>query len=143
MKTFYTELPVRFGDVDLARIMYYPHIINYVHIAMEEFIQEALGISYYQLINDQGFGFPLVHIDTHFMQGLPYGTRIQFEVAVVKIGYTSITLRFRGYRNTVSPETLALEATNTIVCVQLHDFKKMPVPEEIRKKFIEYSVSEA
>ena len=58
MKTFRTELPLRFGDVDLARIMYFPHIINYLHIAMEEFTQEALGVSYYSLINDEGFGFP-------------------------------------------------------------------------------------
>jgi len=138
MKTFLTQLPVRFGDVDLARIMYFPHIINYVHIAMEEFVQEALGVSYYQLINDQGIGFPHVKLDTDFKQGLPYGTHIQAEVGVVKIGNTSIVLRFRFYRNYVSPETLAVESVNTLVCVQLKDFTKMRVPDEIREKFSQY-----
>src|SRR5579863_1231336 len=106
MKTFRTELPVRFGDVDLARIMYFPHIINYIHIAMEEFVEEAIGISYYKLMNDDGIAWPHVKLNTDFKQGLPYGTKIQVEVGVVKIGNTSLSLRFRFYRNVVSPETL-------------------------------------
>ncbi len=140
MKTFRTELPVRFGDVDLARIMYFPHIINYIHIAMEEFTQSALGVSYYSLINDEGIGFPHVKLDTRFIQGLPYGTKIQVEVGVVNIGNTSFTLRFRFYRNVVSPETLAVESVNTIVCVQLHDFKKMRIPDMMREKFEDYRI---
>ena len=97
MKTFHTELPVRFGDAGLARIMYFPHIINYLHIALEEFTQEALGVSYYSLINDKGYGFPHVNLQTRFIRGIPYGTHIQVEVGVVNIGNSSLTLRFRFY----------------------------------------------
>ncbi|HET7153204.1 MAG TPA: thioesterase family protein [Candidatus Kapabacteria bacterium] len=141
MKTFHTELSVRFGDVDLARIMYYPHITNYIHIAMEEFIQEACGFSYYQLISERGIGFPIVNLTTDFRQGLPYGTKIQAEVAVQKIGNTSLTLRIRFYKNTISPETLAVESVNTLVCVQLHDFVKIRVPDDVREKFVAYMLT--
>ena len=142
MKTFHTELPVRFGDVDLARIMYFPHIINYLHIALEEFTQEALGVSYYSLINDKGYGFPHVNLQTRFIRGIPYGTHIQVEVGVVNIGNSSLTLRFRFYLNTVAPDTLAVESINTLVCVELDGFKKLRIPDAMREKLAEYGIDE-
>ena len=43
---FTCEIPVRFGDVDHARIVYYPRFFHFCHVAMEEAFRDALGISY-------------------------------------------------------------------------------------------------
>lgn len=139
---FHTTLPVRFGDVDLARIMYFPHIINYIHIAMEEFIEEACGISYFKLMSEQGLAFPHVNLNTTFKQGLPYGTHIQVEVVVLKIGNTSLQLRFRFYKDIIAPENLAVESIDSLVCVRLSDWQKVRVPDDMREKFKSYLISE-
>ena len=140
---FHTSLPVRFGDVDLARIMYFPHIINYIHIAMEEFIEEACGISYFTLMSEQGLAFPHVNLNSTFKQGLPYGTHIQVEVVVLNIGNTSLQLRFRFYKDVIAPEQLAVESIDSLVCVRLNDWKKLRLPDELREKLTAYLVTES
>ena len=33
---FIARIPVRFGDVDYARIVYYPRLLHLLHVAFEE-----------------------------------------------------------------------------------------------------------
>ena len=43
-------IPIRFGHVDQARIVYYPHLFHYCHVAMEETFGAAVGITYADLL---------------------------------------------------------------------------------------------
>ena len=53
---FRTQVPVRFGDVDHAGIVYYPKFFIYFHEAFEDFFDEN-GVAYHALLNQRHVGF--------------------------------------------------------------------------------------
>src|SRR6266436_6043673 len=68
---FRTSVPVRFGDVDHAGIVFYPKFFVYFHEAFERFFDDA-RITYERLIAERRIGFPTVHIDCDYLAPLRY-----------------------------------------------------------------------
>jgi YbgC/YbaW family acyl-CoA thioester hydrolase len=124
------EIPVRFGHVDQAKIVYYPHLYHFGHEAMEETFRAAVGISYPDLIAKERLGFPAVHLESDFLETVGYGETLRVAVSVVKVGTTSVTWRFEGAR--ASDGTVAFRTTVTTVCVDMDRFRPVPVPPKIR-----------
>jgi 4-hydroxybenzoyl-CoA thioesterase len=54
-------LVVRFGDIDQAGIVYYPRLVNYFHVAMEEFFAGALELNYPRFLAEHQLGLPATH----------------------------------------------------------------------------------
>lgn len=90
---------VRFGDVDRAGMVYYPRLLHYLHVAMETFFAEVLGIDYPRFLAEQRLGFPTVHLEADFRRPLRYGDEIEVETAIEKIGRSSVTWRYAVYRD--------------------------------------------
>jgi 4-hydroxybenzoyl-CoA thioesterase len=44
---FSAEFSVRFGEIDQARVVYYPRFFHYFHQTFEEWFARALGVSYF------------------------------------------------------------------------------------------------
>ena len=137
MKNFSTLIKVCFSDIDNAGIVYYPRFLHYFHLAKEEFFAHALGIDYADVLYKKKVTFPSVHIECDFRQKLRYGDKIDMEVSVIKIGNTSITWGYRGFRQG-SGKGLVVEGLNTTVCVKPDTFKKIEVPKWLRKGLSEY-----
>jgi len=130
--TFATEFPVRFGEIDHAHVVYYPRFFHYFHQAFEEWFGQALGVSYPDLVNREGIGFPSVRIETEFLNPLRYGERVRVEIEVADIGRTSMTLRYTAIR---LPDG-ATSARATIKTVAVDGaFAPVPIPEEWRRRF--------
>ncbi len=70
--SFSTRIKIRFGDTDPARLVYYPNIFHYFHIAMEEFFSNRC-CAYDQLLKAERIGFPTVNIQTEFRTPILYG----------------------------------------------------------------------
>ena len=49
-EVFVTELPIRWGDIDAARVVYFPKMVNLVHVAMEDFFTIGLDRPYPKMI---------------------------------------------------------------------------------------------
>jgi YbgC/YbaW family acyl-CoA thioester hydrolase len=130
---FACEIPIRFGDVDHARIVYYPHFFHFCHVAMEELFAKAVGVPYHELIGKERLGFPTVHVETDFEKTVSFGETLRMLVAVVRIGRTSVTLRFEGFRG--SDRERAFVATITSVCVDMDRFAPVPIPDRYRSAF--------
>ena len=129
---FATELPVRFGEIDHARVVYYPRFFHYFHQAFEEWFAQALGVSYPELVNGDRIGFPSVRIETEFLKPLRYGERVRVEIEVAEIGRTSLTLRYTAVR---LPDG-ATSARATIKTVAIDDdFTPVPIPPVWRQRF--------
>lgn len=124
------EVPVRFGHVDQAKIVYYPHLFHFGHVAMEQTFEEVLGVSYPDLLVRDRRGFPAVRIETDFLEIVPYGERLRIAVSVVKIGTTSVTWRFDATR--ASDGARAFRTTVVTVCVDMDTFRPVPVPASLR-----------
>jgi 4-hydroxybenzoyl-CoA thioesterase len=137
MTAFRNPIKVCFSDIDNAGIVYYPRFMHYFHLSIEEFFSKKLGIDFADLLHKRNVSLPTVHVQSDFRQRVKYGDRIDVEVRILKIGRTSITWGYKGYRGS-SPEELLVEGHNTTVCVRTDTFEKIEVPEWLKKALTDY-----
>jgi 4-hydroxybenzoyl-CoA thioesterase len=132
MQPFRTELTVRFGDIDLAGIVYYPRFLHFFHIAMEEFFAGALGLDYAAFLEQYRLGLPTVHLEVDFRRPLRYGDRIAIEVGIERLGDSSIAWRYRVFRGAeVEP---AAEGRVVTVNMDMDRHEKEPLPAWLRER---------
>ncbi len=129
---FRTTIKVCFSDIDNAGIVYYPRFMHYFHLAIEEFFAAEIGIDYADVLHKRNLSLPTVHVESDFRRRLRYGDRINMEVRVVKIGRTSITWGYKGYRMNGGAE-MVVEGQNVTVCVRTDTFEKIEVPEWLKQ----------
>ena len=132
---FRTQVPVRFGDVDHAGIVYYPKFFIYFHEAFEDFFDEN-GVAYHGLLNQRHVGCPTVHIETDYTQPLRYGDALDIELSVPTIGARSATFRYVGFRHRDGLE--ACRADITCACVDMKSFQAMSIPDDLRALFTRF-----
>lgn len=127
--TFETRIPVRFGDVDRAGIVYYPVVLHYCHVAFEEFFAEHVGIPYPRLIDERHIGFPTVALSTSFEHPFQYGMTVLARVAVLDVGRSSTRWEYRFFDK---GGTLLASSVNTTAAVDMRTFKTVPIPDDLR-----------
>lgn len=130
-----TTLPVRFGDVDKAGIVYYPVIFHYLHVAQEDFFADFVGVPYHQLIERENIGFPTAKASTEFIKPLKYGDLLEISVHISRIGSSSATFEFNIYRRGTG-ELLA-RSSEVKVAVNMRTWEKIAIPQRYREKFIQ------
>lgn len=139
MKSFDSEIRVRFGHSDPAGIAYYPRIFEYVHVVTEELWERHVGVRYDTLVRDERVGFPLVHTEVDFHSPLHFGDRARVRVTCFRLGRSSLGLRFRFERE----GTLAAEARMTTVCTELATMKSRPIADAWRARLLELAEPDA
>ena len=136
-RPYRARLDVQFGDIDQARIVYYPRFIHYFHVAMEQFFHDVVGQDYPTVMNEHRLGHPTVHLDVDFKIPLRYGDKVEIEVEIGNIGDTSVIWDYRVFTKG-SPE---LHARGRVVTVNINldTFEKTPLPEWLRDRLVEYA----
>lgn len=127
-EVFRREKRVRFHHCDPAGIVFYPQYFVLFHELMEEWFTEGLGEDYAAYVRG-GHGLPTVKVECEFLAANPLGDVIAFELAVAKLGNSSITLRITGRAR----EADCVLATITAVHSTLHPLKAVPFPQRLRK----------
>lgn len=123
--TFSTSLKVRFGDVDRAGITYYPSLLHYCHVAMEEYFETELQLGLPELFDRLETGIPIVHVEADFKKPLQFGEKLTVRVAVQEIRHRSFTLQFTILKH---PNEVCAHASVTHVAVDLPTFQPCPIP---------------
>jgi 4-hydroxybenzoyl-CoA thioesterase len=123
-------LPVRFGQVDYAGIMFYPRFFENFHTVFEDMFSARLGVPYMSILKDRRLGFPTVRIETDFRRPFRFGEPMRLVLDVTHIGRTSITFRYRGF-NGEAPEP-SVQALGTVVVIDLDSFATVEIPADIR-----------
>ena len=131
--TFSAEFSVRFGEIDQARVVYYPRFFHYFHQAFEEWFAGALGVSYPDLVLKENVGFPSVRVESEFLAPLRYGDRIRVDLELVDIGRTSITVRYTIVR--LVDGVTSARATVKNVAINNDSFQPVPISDEWRRRF--------
>lgn len=131
--TFSAEFSVRFGEIDQARVVYYPRFFHYFHQAFEEWFAGALGVSYPDLVLKENVGFPSVRVETEFLAPLRYGDKIRVDLELREIGRTSITVRYTLVR--LSDGVVSARATIKNVAIDNDTFKPVPISGAWRRRF--------
>ncbi len=129
-EVFYTERRIGFGEVDWARILYYPRFLHHCHLAFELFMEEALGRPYAEFLKGDDLGFPTVRLETQYMRPIPYGCTLRMKVSVARLGRSSMDVRYVGHVDEGPPAASAL-VTN--VLVTMSSFESIPMPSWVRE----------
>ena len=128
---YYSQLKIRFGDIDRAGIVYYPRFMHYFHIALEEFFASELGIEYHEMVETHRIGLPTVRLETDFNRPFSYGDNIEVEVSVQTVGRTSIAFGYRVFKQGENEPRII--GRNVTVCLDMDTFKKMGIPTWFRE----------
>jgi 4-hydroxybenzoyl-CoA thioesterase len=103
---FTYERPVRFEDVDAARIVFFSRFLNYCHEAMEALFVDLAG-GYVGLIVERHVGLPAVHVECDFTSPLRYGDVARIDVTVDRVGRSSCAFRYlRELRSIPIPDDM-------------------------------------
>ena len=130
---FSTRITVRFGECDPAGLVYYPVILHYCHVAMEEFFAGRCGVPYHRLMSEERIGFPTVNARAEFFAPLVYGDEAEVEVAVRGAGRTSATFEYTVRR--AADALVCARAVNVHVCMDLDARRAVPIPDNYRSAF--------
>ncbi|MFT7463965.1 MAG: 4-hydroxybenzoyl-CoA thioesterase [Pseudohongiellaceae bacterium] len=130
MPAYETTLPVRFGQVDYAGIMFYPRFFENFHAVFEDMFGAVMGVPYMCLLTDRRVGFPTVSIATDFIRAFRFGEPMRLAIDVLKFGRTSITFRYRGFHGEEAEPSV--QATATVVVIDLDTFDSLVIPDDIR-----------
>jgi 4-hydroxybenzoyl-CoA thioesterase len=126
---FQTSILVRFGDLDAAGIAYYPNLVNFLHEAFEDFFVGHVGRPYPEVFRE-GLGCPTVKVEMEFLSPVRYGDHVDIGVTVEHVGRTSIRIRYAG---AVGGRPV-FTARNTMVVVDMANFRPTPVPGWLRER---------
>lgn len=133
---FTIEKRILFQHCDPAGIVFYPQYFYLLSEAMEEFMLAA-GKPQHEHVNVERRGWPIVKLDVDFVGMSRHGDRVAIDVAVTRIGGTSMSI---GYRIR-GPNGDRLRASTTIVHVDLETSQAVPIPDDLRAAFEPYRVA--
>jgi len=129
---FRSQVTVRFADIDPAGVVYYPRFLHYCHTAMEDFFAQALALPYPRLIAEHRVGFPAVHLDVDFRSPLRYGDEVAIQVAIAKIGRSSVDWRYE--LTLAGREGPCAEIRVVTACLDFDSFRAREIPDWLREK---------
>jgi len=132
---FVYERPVRFEDVDAARIVFFPKFLAYCHEAMEAMLASLDG-GYAGLVVGRQIGMPAVRVEADFEAPLRFGDVVRIHVIVEQLGRTSCALRYELFNAKTSE--LSARIRHIVVLSDLRVLKKLPIPDDVRAELVKH-----
>jgi len=130
---FSTSITVRFADCDPVGFVYYPRVLHYCHVCMEEFFAERCGITYQKLLDDERIGFATVKIEAEYFVPLLYGDTVEVDLEVTDLGRSSA--RFNYSIKRANDSVLCAQSSQIQVAMDIDKRKAIPLPEKYRVAF--------
>lgn len=126
---FLYQRPVRFADVDAARLVFFARFLDYCHEAIEAMFAGLEG-GYPHMVQARDLGIPTVRVNAEFVSPLRYGDVARFEIDVLRLGRASFTLRHTIRRD--GDGALAATIVHVVVMARLATLTPQPIPDDIR-----------
>jgi 4-hydroxybenzoyl-CoA thioesterase len=132
---FVSEKLIRFHHCDPAGIVFYPQYFSLFHELLEDWFNRGLDLNYADLISKQRRGLPTAHIDCDFKVPSKIGDTVQMQLAVKRIGRTSLSLSVR----VCAGEEVRVTANQVLVLISLEDGSLVPIPPDLRARFEQFA----
>lgn len=133
MTAFRTTRTLRFGDCDPSGIAYFPAYFNLLVGVVEEFFAAA-GAPWPTLFAARRIGMPTVKLDVTFSAPGLHGDAMDWEIVVVRVGRSSLTLQHAISRG----GTPLWRATQVLVATTLETHASIPWPDDMRAGLTRY-----
>ncbi len=137
-KTFVTTRELRFGDCDISGTAYFPAYLDILNGVNEEF-WSTLGYPWHEIIWKERWGTPTVHLSCDFSIPSLFGEELTFEVAVAKVGRSSVTLKHR----VSCGEEERWKSTQILAASDLDKHTSVPWRADVKEKLMSMLQTEA
>ena len=132
-KIFRTSRILRFGDCDISGTAYFPSYLNILNSVNEEF-WDHIGFPWHDIIWNERWGTPTVHISCDFSKPSFFGDVLHFELVVTRVGRSSVSVHHDiacdGEKRWSSKQVLA--ASN------LDNHASIPWPDEVKAVLVNW-----
>src|SRR5882757_7512024 len=122
---FRVEKTIRFHHCDPAGIVFFPQYLVLCHEVIEDWIEHGLEIGFEHLLKTRGLGTPTVKLQTEFIARSSFRDRLSFDLTVLKLGNSSMTLAIRAHANGQD----RIRAELVVVIAELATFRAVRIPD--------------
>lgn len=123
---FRHQLRVRYGECDLQGVVFNAHYLAYFDTSINELLRAACGS--YRSIIEQGIDVVVAEAQLRFRAAARFEDDLTLEIAVSRLGTTSITTEHRIARD----GELLVDGMLRHVLVDLETMAKTPIPDWLR-----------
>jgi len=123
---FSHPLRVRYAECDRQEVVFNAHYLTYFDVAMTELWRAAFGG--YQAMMDRGYDMVVAEANIRFLRSAKFDDELALEVAVTKLGDSSIVTRHRILRE----DELLIEGMMRHVLVDIATLRKATFPDWAR-----------
>jgi 4-hydroxybenzoyl-CoA thioesterase len=134
VQTFRRERLIRFSHCDPAGIVYFVNFFDMVGGVVEDWFREAVGLPFQEMHLERRVGFPIVNTGCEFFRPARLGDTLVLELAIARLGRSSIEFRVRGSVN--GGEKFV--ARHKVAMVSLDTFRPLAIPDDMREKMTPY-----
>jgi 4-hydroxybenzoyl-CoA thioesterase len=131
---FTRSVPIRFSHCDPAGIVYFPHYFDMFNGLVEDWYGEVLGMDYAQLIFENRYAFPIVHIECDFKIPSRMGEHLDLTLLVERTGAASLSFLIVGHLNGIE----RWRARIVTAMISLTTRKPMQLPPALRERSVAY-----
>jgi len=129
---FRVRFPIRWGDADSARIIFYVNYFKLFEAAEDEFFR-AHGRPLHELQSEFAVWNPRVETHATFLYPARVGDLVEVEVRISKIGKSSARYEYEITRADPQPAILLARGYTVTVCVSQETFRAVPIPPPMRE----------
>src|SRR5260221_181151 len=133
---FRIEEPVRWGDVDEARIIFYGAYIRFFEFAETELFR-AVNLPYSVMFDELDVWLPRVHLECDFHRAAQLDDLLEVSVYVGRFGNKSLRLDFEVRRKGV--DEIIADAHFVLAAVRRETFETVPIPDQLRERLAPYA----
>lgn len=127
---FVTQVPIRFAHCDPAGIIFFPQYLVLFNGLVEDWFNNALGLSYADMLQKDRVGLPIVHLECDFRAISRMGETVALGLSVASLGNRSLTLDV----DCTGPEgQLRVTAQKVLVFTSLQSHQAITAPSPIRR----------
>lgn len=130
--TFTTTIPVRFGDVDPAGIVFYPRFFEMLNTAMEDWCAGILALPFRAMHFDRRIGIPMVNINADFKRPSRLGDILEVGITTLSVGNSSCRLQGDFSCN----GELRIKMNYVVVCADLDSHSAQPWPKDLLTRIL-------
>jgi acyl-CoA thioester hydrolase len=126
-RPFIHQLRVRFGECDPQGVVFNPHYLAYMDVAMTELWRAAMGS--YDAMVERGVDMVVAETSLRFLAGARFDDELELAVSIERLGRTSLTTRHRIERGAQQ----VVDGTLRHVFVEAGTTRKTEIPAWVRE----------
>lgn len=125
---FERTVRVRFAHCDPAGIVFFPQYLVMLNNLVEDWVSEALGVPYAELIGRRRTGLPTISLNCEFTAVSRMGEDVTMGLSLEQVGTKSITLQHGCRRN----DELRMRVRQVLVFTSLDTHRAIDIPADLR-----------